>query len=179
VFLPRETQTFRKMHRPDTPRSYPWSHYDDQMCLKPPLLLWVGVLYLSRAITLPIAMAMGHFAGVEPNAIERFRGLWSVDALFPSVIAAVVLYTMFRRVPTASKPVRWIWLHGRSFLLISAVLDVVLLSITPIREGGINDGSLLALFAAAVDLYFLAYVLAARRVRDAFAEFPAPLDSTR
>jgi hypothetical protein len=166
------------MRRGDTSHSYPWSYYDDHMCLKPPLLLWVSVFYLSRAITLPIAMAIGHFAGVDIHAIEKFRGLWSVDALVPSVIAALVLYAMFRRVPTAAKPVRWVWTHGRSFLAASAILDIVLLLIAPIRDGGIDDRSLFSLFAAGVDVYFLVYLISARRVRQVFAEFPAPLDST-
>ena len=157
--------------------SYPSSHYDDQMCLKPPMLLWVAVLYLSRAITLPVAMAIGHFAGVDATAITLFRGLWSVDALIPSLIAAVILYALCRRVPSASKGVRWIWARGRIVLAVSAVLDMALLSIALIRRGEINDQSLLSLFAAVLDGYFLVYILAARRVRHAFAEFPAPLDS--
>jgi hypothetical protein len=159
-------------------RSYPASYYDDQMCLKPPLLLWVAVLYLSRAITLPVAMAIGHFAGVDSQAITVFRALWSLDALIPSAIAAVILFTLCRRVPSAPRLVRWIWTHGKTFLAVSAVLDIVLLSISLIRQGEINDQSLLSLFAAAVDLYFLAYILAARRVRHVFSEFPAPLAPT-
>ena len=156
--------------------SYPPSHYDDQLCLKPPLMLWVAVLYLSRTITLPIAMAIGHFAGVDSSAITVIRGLWSVNALVPSLIAAVFLYALCRRVPTASRPVRWIWAHGQIFLAISAVLDIALLVIGLIRQGEINDQSLLSLIAAVVDLYFLVYIFAARRVRDAFSEFPPPLD---
>jgi len=114
---------------------YPSSHYDDHMCLKPPLLLWVAALYLSRAITLPIAMAIGHFAGVDANAITLFRGFWSVDALIPSLIAAVILYTLCRRVPTAPKLVRWIWAHGQIFLAVSAVMDIALILIALIRQG--------------------------------------------
>lgn len=154
--------------------SYPSSYYDDQMCLKPPLLLWVAVLYLSRAITLPVAMAIGHFAGVDSRAITVFRAFWSLDALIPSLIAAVILYTLCRRVPTAPTPVRWIWAHGQTILAVSAVLDIVLLSVALIRQGEINDQSLLSFLATAVDLYFLVYILAARRVRDAFSEFPPP-----
>jgi hypothetical protein len=37
----------------------------------------------------------------------------------------------------------------------------------------------MSLLAAAVDAYFLLYILLARRVRDAFAEFPLPLDAAR
>jgi Protein of unknown function (DUF2919) len=152
--------------------SYPDSYYDDQMCLKPPPLLWLAVIYLSRAITLPVVMAIGHFAGVDSSAITLARGLWSLDALIPSLIAAAVLYTLCRRVPTASSAVRWIWKRGRMFLTVSAVLDVALIVIGALRQGEINDQILLSLLAGAVDLYFLAYVLAARRVRQVFREFP-------
>lgn len=161
---------------PSHSHSYAASHYDHHMCLKPPLLLWVAVLYLSRVVTLPIAMAIGHFAGVDSSAITAFRGLWSVDGLIPSLIAAVILYTLCRRVPGASRPVRWIWAHGQHFLAVSAILDIIVSMIALIRQGEINDQSLLSLMAAAIDLYFLVYILAARRVRHAFSEFPAPSD---
>jgi hypothetical protein len=163
-------------HRAFT-QTYPASHYDDQMCLKPPALLWVAVLYFSRALTLPIAMALGHFAGVDEKAITLFREFWSADALIPSAIAAVMLYVLVRRVPTASSRVRWIWAHGRIVLAASALLDVALLAISLIRQGEINEQSIWSLIAALVDLYFLVYILAARRVRHAFSEFPVPLDS--
>ncbi len=157
--------------------AYPSSHYDHQLCLKPPLLLWVAVFYLSRAITLPIAMAVGHFAGVDPAAIAVVRDLWSVDGLIPSLMAAIMLYALCRRVPTSSKTVRWVWAHGRILLAVAASLDIVLLMIAPLLRRELDDQSLPSVLAALVDLYFLIYILAARRVRDAFAEFPAPPDA--
>ncbi|MGO9988178.1 MAG: DUF2919 family protein [Steroidobacteraceae bacterium] len=160
----------------DLSQSYPASQYDDQMCLKPPVLLWVAVLYFSRAITLPIAMAIGHFVGVDQQAISVSRGLWSADALIPSLIAVVMLYTLCRRVPSASKGVRWIWAQGQIVLAVAAALDIVLLIIGLIRQGEINDQPMWSVFAAVADVYFLTYILAVRRVRDAFAEFPAPLN---
>jgi len=168
------------MRHSDSSQAYPAhtyreSYYDDQMCLKPPLPLWAAVFYLSRAITLPIAMALGHFAGVDEKAITLFRGFWSADALFPSAIAAVMLYAFVRRVPAASPQVRWIWAHGRIVLAVSAVIDIALLLIALIRRGEINDQSIWSLVAVAGDLYFLIYILAARRVRHVFLEFPAPL----
>jgi hypothetical protein len=164
------------MRHSDSSHTYPASHYDDQMCLKPPLLLWVAVLYLSRAITLPIAMALGHFAGVDEKAITLFRGIWSADALIPSTIAAVMLYALVRRLPTASPPVRWIWAHGRMVLAVSAALDIASILFALIRRGEINDQSIWSMIAAALDLYFLLYILAARRVREAFSQFPPPLE---
>src|SRR5271165_6567802 len=112
--------------------SYPASHYDDHMCLKPPLLLWVAVFYYSRAITLPITMAIAHFAGVDEEAINTFRGFWSANGLVPSAIAVVILYTLCRRAPNAPKAVRWIWAHGQAVLVVSAILDIALLLIAPI-----------------------------------------------
>jgi hypothetical protein len=39
----------------------------------------------------------------------------------------------------------------------------------------INDQALLSAGAAVIDVYFLVYILTARRVPLAFSEFPAPL----
>jgi hypothetical protein len=163
------------MRPSDPPHVYPSSDYDDQLCLKPPVLLWVAAVYLSRAFTLPTAMAIGSFAGVNSDAIGLFRDAWSADAVIPSAIAAVILYTLIRRVPGSSRAVRWIWAHGRGFLAVSALLDAIFLSISSLRGGTINDQVLLALLPAVVDLYFLAYLLLSVRVRHTFAEFPAAL----
>ena len=149
------------------------------MCLKPPLLLWAAVFYLSRAITLPVAMAIAHFAGVDSTAITYIRAFWSLDALVPSLIAAVILYTLCRRVPTASRLVRWIWARGRIFLAVSAISDLALTLFALNGKADINDQSLLSVFAALIDVYFLAYILAARRVRHVFEEFPAPFDPAK
>ena len=45
------------------PHSYSPSNYDDEMCLKPPLLLWLAVLFLCRAIMLPVVIGIGHKIG--------------------------------------------------------------------------------------------------------------------
>lgn len=166
---------FCRMRQPYSSHSYPSSYYDEQLCLKPPLLLWVAVLFLSRAIVLPVVMAIGHFAGVDAGAISLFRGFWSLDALIPSLVAAAILYALCRRVPTASGPVRWIWAHGRVLLSVAAIADMVLLSTSLIRQQGIYDQSLFSVLAVVADVYFLIYILAARRVRHVFSEFPAPV----
>lgn len=159
----------------DPAQSYPASSYDDYLCLKPPHLLWVAVLYLSRALTLPIIMAVGHFSGVDASAIAAFRSWWSPESLGPSMIAAIVLYAMFRRVPGAPVGVRWIWARGRIVLSVAAMSDCAVLTVGLMRRGEIDDASLLTCAAAMMDLFFLLYIVAARRVRLTFAEFPEPL----
>jgi len=149
---------------------YAASDYDDELRLKPPLLLWLAVLYLSRAITLPIGSLFGSFAGVNSDAISLLRGLWNWNSLVPSLIAGAVLYAMCRRTPAPTRSVRWIWARAQLFLATAAGLDLVLSLISLIRQGDFDDQSPSSWVVAALDLYFLIYVLAARRVRDTFAD---------
>jgi hypothetical protein len=159
----------------DSSRPYPASYYDDEMCLKVPPLLWMVIIYLSRSVILPIAMALGHVAGVDDVAIAKFHVFWSASGLVPSLIAVPVLITLFRRVPAAAGWMRWVWAHGRTFLAVAAILDMVLLSRDIIPKAGLGDSSLWSMFAAALDCFSLFYIVAARRVRHVFSEFPLPL----
>jgi Protein of unknown function (DUF2919) len=157
------------------PQLYPLSYYDQHMCLKPPLFLWLAALYLSKAITLPAVMGIGAFAGVNSAAIALFHQFWSVYQLAPSLIAFCVFVALVRRAPNASKPLRWIWSHGRLLLSLSAAIDLVMSLVIPIWQGEVNQQAVLSFCAAGIDAYFLLYILVARRVRDVFAEFPAPV----
>jgi hypothetical protein len=162
------------MQRHSTTDLYPESCYDHLWCLKPPPMLWIAVIYLSRAITLPFFMGVGHVLGINPSALSAIRDYWSADSLIPSLIAAVIFYPLFRRVPSASRPVRWIWARGRIVLAISALLDIALQAIAAIHQGEVNNAALFAGGSAVLDLYFLLYILATRRVRHVFSEFPEP-----
>jgi uncharacterized membrane protein YeaQ/YmgE (transglycosylase-associated protein family) len=137
--------------------------------------LWLAVLYLSRAITLPIAMAIGHVAGVDPMAIAKFRDFWNAYELIPSLIAAVILITLFRRVPAAPAWMRSVWAHGRMLLAVAAIVDIALLLLSAMRQEGVNNSLLESMAPATVDACFLVYILSARRVRHVFAEFPPPV----
>jgi Protein of unknown function (DUF2919) len=155
--------------------SYDPSNFDDEMCLKPPGLLWFTVLYLSRGVVLPIGVGIGHVVGLDAHAIAALRGFWRIDELIPALVALPILYALFRRTPKASRGVRWLWAHGRVILALSAGTDIVLstYSLLPFREFG--DQSIAAVCAMVADVYLLIYVLKARRVRDTFADFPLPL----
>lgn len=152
--------------------------YDEHFCLKPPALLWAAVLYLSRAIALPLVLGLGSFAGSFAGVRSDTRGLFGpvLDAytFLPSLVAIPVLFALIRRSPAASRTVRWIWAHGRMLLATSAVLDLVLSVVnSPLAHGEINDQARIPLLAAVFDLYFLIYILSARYVRDVFSDFPA------
>jgi hypothetical protein len=146
------------------------------MCLKPTLLLWLAALFLSKAITLPIVIGIGHIAGVNTDAMTLLRDFWSEDQLVPAVFAFPVLYACGRRVPMASDAVRWIWSRGRTLLSLAAIIDIALTATSQFWHRETDQTIVGAALSTGADLYFLAYILAARRVRDTFERFPPRLD---
>jgi hypothetical protein len=162
-----------------SPHSYSASNYDDEMCLKPPLLLWFAVLFLCRAIMLPIVIGIGHVAGVNADAMTQLRDFWSADQLVPAVIAIPVLCALCWRSGSAPDLLRSVWARGRVLLALSAAVDLALPIVSQLVQRQITDQFIVTLFASGVDVYFLAYILAARRVRDTFLDFPAPLPPTK
>jgi hypothetical protein len=161
------------------PHSYSASNYDDEMCLKPPILLWLAVLFLCRAIVLPMIIGIGHVAGVDSDAMTQLRELWSPDQLVPALVALPVLCALCWRSSTAPSFLREIWGRGRVFLAMSAAVDIALPLVSQLGQRQISDQFVLTLFASGIDVYFLSYILAARRVRDTFQDFPARLESAK
>lgn len=156
-------------------RRYSPSSYDDNFCLKPPALLWLAALYLSRAFVLLLASNLAALFRMDPGIAAMLRSAVSVYSLLPSLVAALVLYALVFRAPSSTKLIRWIWAHGRSILAIAAILDCAALIVgSSIIGGDISDVAAGPLVAAMFDIYFLIYILATRRVRDVFADFPPP-----
>jgi hypothetical protein len=157
-------------------RSYPASCFDDDFCLKPPVLLWVAVLFLSRGAVLPIFFGVGRFAGIDADSLSLLQGLWRIDTVIPAIFAAPVLYSLMRRVASASGSVRWIWSRGRVLLAVSAFVDLAL-NVVSLRNFSELGDAFPVIGAGIADAYFLLYFLAARRIRDTFSDFPPPLRS--
>jgi hypothetical protein len=111
--------------------------------------------------------------------MRLLRNFWRVETLLPSLLALPVLYALCRRSPTASRAVRWVWRHGRILLGASLSADIALNARELFPFVGIDDQNLLPIAGAVADVYFLVYVLAARRVRDTFSDFPPPLETVR
>jgi hypothetical protein len=159
-----------RIHRPLLP--YAASQYDDDLCLKPPRLLWLAALYLSRAIVLGLAVGLGSVAGVNKDSLSLLRGIGDVYALLPALLAVPVLVALTRRVSSAPLMVRWIWARGRIFIALSALSDMVLSLIYIVGRWEMIDRTWLSMLLPAIDIGILAYVLGSRRVRDSFADFP-------
>lgn len=150
--------------------------YDQYMCLKPPVLLWIAMLYLSRALLIPLVIALSNMkGGGTSDAGELTRGAFHMGAVLAAIPVGCVLYAFMRRTPTGSDRARWIWRRGQSFLAVAATLDLSFSAVaTAVWQGGFGELDALTVLASALDLYFLAYVLLAKPVRDVFADFPEP-----
>lgn len=165
-------------------RTYSLSSYDDNFCLKPPAVLWLAVLYLSRTFVLLIIYIVSSMSlsKVSPQAVAELRGTVTIYAFVPSLVAAPVLYGLLCRAPTSTYLVRWFWSHGRTLLILAAILDGAgSIGSSGIIGGDVADLSAGFLVAALFDAYFLVYLFATRRIRDVFADFPphAPPTSRR
>ncbi len=138
-------------------------------------MLWIVLLYLSRAILLPLVLGASSILAINSDTAELLKTLFSAYALAPSLIAGLVLFALIRRSPCASKPLRWIWARAQILLSASAALDCTLTLLhSPLRRADLSDQAGTSLVAAAVDLYFIFYILVARQARDVFADFPEP-----
>jgi hypothetical protein len=154
-------------------RTYDPSSYDQHFCLKAPGLLWLAAIYFSRAFLLLVIYVVSSVSRLGPQSMATLRGTVSIYAFIPSLVAAPVLYALLSRAPSSPKLIRWIWSHGRAILVVAAILDCAAsIGSSGIIGGDIADLNAWLLLAAAFDIYFLVYILATRRVRDAFADFP-------
>jgi len=161
-------------------RTYDPSSYDDHFCVKPPALLWLAVFYLSRAFVLLLASDLGRVSSFRPEAVAMLRGAINPYTFLPSLIAIPVLYVLISRGPSSTKLVRWIWAHGRSILAVAAILDCAIAVVgSGLIGGDIAELAVGQLIAALFDIYFVVYILATPRVRDAFAAFPPPEPARR
>lgn len=155
------------------PRPYPFSAYDDEGCLKPPMMLWVALLYLARGLVLPPIMGMGHWSGVNSDALGLLRELWQPLQLIPALMVLPVLCAAFRRVPQAWDSLRWIWRQGRPIMILAALSDVAVGIVSLIQRGNLDDGLVVPVFSALLDGYVVLYLLLASRVGDTFRDFPS------
>src|SRR5262249_20704831 len=148
--------------------------YDNNFSLKPPLWLWLVMLYLARAFVLPFMSGVSSMSGGTDTS-SLTRGVFGIEDFVPAALSLIVFVTAFRRIPSASLLGRRIWRVGRVILSVAAVVDMAVsiqrfLQLTDTESWRPQ----LLLLACIADAYILAYLLRSRWVRDVFSDFPAP-----
>lgn len=157
-------------------RRYHASSYDQYLCLRPSLLLWVATVYFSRAIVLPLVARMSSLTGASADTTSLLHGAFGLESLAPALPAFLVLTLLLTRSPSRGRVVRWLFARGRELLVLSALFDIGLHSMDFVASGEQSAGRMLGtILVEAFDVYFLVYAVASKRVRDVFSSFPAPL----
>ena len=155
---------------------YTFSDYDKYMSLKPNFDMWLIVLYFLRPFILQISsIQMGR--GAKSDSVSGLKDLVYPNdfGLFIAFAATIpVLLLMFsyaKRKPGASRLVRKIWHGGRTLLLVTAVLNVVIIFV-PFMLDLTHSINMLGWGQLAIALYIIFYLTTTQRVKDTFADFP-------
>jgi hypothetical protein len=152
---------------------YDLGSFDNNYCLKPPLMLWLVMLYLARAVLLPFIGGISSMGGAA-DASSLTRGMFGIEDFVSAVLALIVFVTFLKRTPSASRIWRGIWRFGRIILAAAAVVDLAV-SLNHFAQGADTDSSRpeLLLLASTVDAFVVVYLFRSRRIRDVFNDFPA------
>lgn len=148
-------------------------NYDDFLCLRPPRLLIASLVFLCRGLIVFLLFGLsGGVDGVLKDVVDS-ETLWR--GCLAATPAALVLYALLARAPTAPAFARWIWRHGRALLVFAALFYIGLaaaqLGYDPRRW--LDAGSLLTKGVVLAELGTIGYLFLSSRVRQAFLDFPS------
>lgn len=155
-------------------KQYPVSEYDSHFSLKVNLSTWGALLFLARPFVILLIsianrrdkMGLMNFFYHDPIAM-------TID-IFAALPALLVIFAWVRRLPAASDPIRWIWSHGRSLLLLATLINIASvflpLAWNPNVRMQIPELSKLAICVA-----ILFMLVKSKRIKDTFDDFPPPV----
>jgi hypothetical protein len=146
--------------------------YDDYLCLRPPLLLLVCLLFLCRGVVIFVGFGM---AGVPTGLRDLVRPETLYLGCLAAAPAVLVFYALLARAPTAPAFVRWAWRHGRSLMSLSALFYIAAAAaeLGPDPRRWLGSSSMVAKAITLAELGIVAYLFASPRVRQAFLDFPS------
>jgi hypothetical protein len=149
--------------------------YDDFLCLRPPWPLIASLIFLCRGVVVfvLVAASRGVAARLDYLGDTETLGIGSALATAP---AALVLYALGARGPSAPAFVRWIWTRGRALVSLSALAYVYFSTfgapLGPEPLAWVSDTSVAAKAMLLAELGIIGYVLLSSRVRQTFRDFP-------
>lgn len=151
--------------------------YDDDFCLKPPVLLTAATVYLCRSFLIMLLIVAASVRGRTGGGMETFLpgGDHPMSVGLTAIPAMLVLYARMRRIPRAGNVVRWIWKHGRLLLASSAAMEIAASAfLLYTNVGQARDSDMMRMAFLFLDVYILLYVLISKHVKDVFSDFPPP-----
>ncbi|MBT8422318.1 MAG: DUF2919 domain-containing protein [Gammaproteobacteria bacterium] len=155
---------------------YNFSDYDKHLSLKFNFWIWLIIAYFLRPLILKVSTIQlgfgaksGSVAGLKKLAYPEDFGFFL--AILTTIPVLLVIFTLMKRKPDAPDYVRTLWRNGGRLLAFAALLNILVVFV-PLFIGtteGVNPFGWAQLAVAACSL---TYLLASRRVRDTFADFP-------
>jgi hypothetical protein len=152
---------------------YGFHNYDDFLCLRPPRLLIASLIYLCRGFVVVALIGLSQGDITWLNDLVGTETPWS--GYLAAAPAALVLYALGARAPSARAFVRWTWRHGRALMSLSALSYVAF----AVAQVGFDprrwlSGAPFAVQATVLaELGIIGYVLLSSRVRQTFLDFPS------
>lgn len=159
-------------------KQYAFSAYDKYLCLKLDATLWVTFIFLLRpfvVLVLSIANRKDRMAMINLFYSDRFAMILAAIAAIPAVF---VFFAYLKRSPEASERLRWLWLNGRTLLLLSLALNVVIVFL-PLLTGTANSLDMIDWAELGLCGWFGYYLIKNQRALDTFADFPQPTELDR
>jgi len=154
-------------------RDYPESAYDEYLCIKPTILMWIIIAFIFRPFIVLIASVVnkadrvGILNTFYPDRSAAFFGaMASIPAIF-------LFIAWFKKQPGASTMTRRLWHHGRALLVSSLLLNMlILLWHEFMRASSLQNMSGSAMIQLGFCLLSLYYLFRSRQLADAFSNFP-------
>lgn len=157
--------------------SHDIDRYDEHLCLKIPITLWLTLVFLTRHLWL-LGITFLPTSGEE---IKVLRELIQPQYLIADLIALPVGIAAIRRRPQAPRWMRGLWRRGRGLLVIASLSDLLLLILSlglnlgpghPLQalSQRLNEATLASLI---LGISVLLYLATGALVRDVFRDWPA------
>lgn len=146
--------------------------YDKNLCLKPNIEIWVGLLFLLKpylVLLLSVANLRNKSGFIDLIYADRLD--MSLGAL-AGVPAVFLMYALLKRKPGASPFVKSIWARGRILMAISALLSAVAIWLPIMLQAArkMTPGDWAHI---AIALLIVILVYTSSYIRDCFNDFPA------
>jgi hypothetical protein len=156
---------------------YSFSDYDKYMSLKLDFEVWLIIVYFLRPFIMKVStIQMGR--GTKSDSVSGLKDLVYPDdfGFFIAFLAAIpvllLVLSYAKRKPGASGLVRKIWHNGRTLLLVTAVLNIVIIFV-PFLMDLTHSINMFGWAQLAIAIYIIFYLYTKQRVIDTFADFPA------
>jgi len=155
---------------------YSFSDYDKYMCLKLDFEMWLIITYFLRPFILKISTIQMGF-GAKSDSVSGLKDLVYPNdfgffiAFLATIPVLVLVFTYVKRKPGASMLVRRIWRNGRTLLVITAVLNIIIIFV-PFLIDLTHSINMPGWAQLAIAVFIIFYLYATQRVQDTFADFP-------